>query len=323
MQAMNPPSGGRAATRHHEKALSYAVITPARDEASTLPRLSCALEAQTLPPASWTIVENGSTDETLEVILSLQRSTSFIHLLALETQRRLPTRGGPIALAFESAIAVLSVTPDIVAKVDADVSMDPDYFELLCEKFLLNQKLGIASGLCFENHAGSWKPHFSTGKHVEPQCRAYRWDCLLDVLPLEREMGWDGIDVIRANLCGWTTEVFKEVTFRHHRAMGQRDGSRARAWAAQGRASHYAGYRLSYTVARAAFRACREIWALALIWGHLHALLRNKPQCEDVAVRAYLRRQQRLRAMARRAREALGGVSRLRVSSQLMRSGRQ
>jgi len=46
------------------KRLTYAVITPVRDEAEHVARLAAALEGQTLTPAAWVIVDTGSTDDT-------------------------------------------------------------------------------------------------------------------------------------------------------------------------------------------------------------------------------------------------------------------
>ena len=51
--------------------MTYAVVTPVRDEAANLRRLGACLAEQTVAPAEWIIVDTGSTDETVTVAHSL------------------------------------------------------------------------------------------------------------------------------------------------------------------------------------------------------------------------------------------------------------
>ena len=110
--------------------LSYTVITPARDEAENLPRLAAGLAAQTVLPAAWVIVDNGSTDGTLELASELAREHSWVTVLTIEVEDT-PTRAGPTVQAFQLGLASLGPRPDIVVKLDADVSFSPDYFARL------------------------------------------------------------------------------------------------------------------------------------------------------------------------------------------------
>ena len=128
-----------------------------------------------------------------------------------------------------------------------------------------------------------------TGTTVWGAARAYRRECLDDVLPLEERMAWDGIDEMKAHAAGWHTKTLTDLPFRHHREEGERDGSRRRARTAQGRAAHYIGYRPSYLVLRSLHHARREPSALFMIWGYTVALVRREPQIADPAVRAQLR----------------------------------
>ena len=53
------------------RALTYAVVTPARNEAENLKRLAAALAAQTRKPKVWAVVEDGSTDGTWGLLTEL------------------------------------------------------------------------------------------------------------------------------------------------------------------------------------------------------------------------------------------------------------
>jgi poly-beta-1,6-N-acetyl-D-glucosamine synthase len=285
--------------------LTYAVVTPARNEADNLRRLAGCMDAQTARPSAWLIVDNGSTDDTLEVARELAAERNWARAVVVAGEA-LPTRGGPVARAFSAGVDQLEDTPDLVIKVDADVSFSADYFEQLVARFAADPRLGIAGGTCYELEDGEWKPRFVTGNRVRGASRAYRWRCYQDVLPLENRPGWDGIDEMRAAARGWRSASFGELAFFHHRLLGRRDQSRWRRLFDVGRSAHYTGYRPTYLVLRSLFKARREPAALALVGGYVTAAVRREPRCEDETAREYLRRQQSLRVVPIRAREALG-----------------
>jgi glycosyltransferase involved in cell wall biosynthesis len=285
--------------------LTYAVISPVRNEAGNLGRLADALAEQTIRPESWILVDTGSTDGTPQLVKELRREHGWIDWAVLEGASDL-ARGGPISRAFELGYARLEEPPDVLVKLDADTSFEPGYFERLLAEFAADPSLGMASGTCHELESGEWRERHVTGSTVWGASRCYRRECLEDVLPLEQRMGWDGVDEFRANARGWKTRTFKDLPFRHHRREGERDGARHRARLAQGRAARYIGYRTWYLVLRALWQARREPAALAMIWGYAGAALRREPRLADAEARAYLRRQQSLSLLPRRAAEAIG-----------------
>ncbi len=291
---------------------SYAVITPARNEAENLPRLAGCLAGQTVPPTVWFVVDNGSTDETLRVVNQLSDELSWLRVLAVAGEQ-VPVRGAPIVRSLHAAIEALAAEtrPDFVVSLDADISFDPTYFERLLARFAADPSLGIASGTCYELERGEWRQRHVTGSTVWGASRMYRWACLQDVLPFEERLAWDGIDEIKANARGWRTQAFLDLPFRHHRAEGERDGGRFRARAAQGRAAHYMGYRPSYLALRTVRHVFREPGAVGLLWGYATSALTRQPRCSDTAARAYLRGQQSPRQLPRRVRETFGKRRRL------------
>jgi glycosyltransferase involved in cell wall biosynthesis len=283
---------------------SYAIVTPVCNEADNLPALAACLAAQTERPRRWIVVDTGSQDSTLDVLRRMQRDLDVLSVLQIDGDGR-SIRGGPIVRGFTAGVGALADTVDVVVKLDADVTMGPDYFERLLDAFEADPRLGIASGICHELEDGRWHPLYGTRGHVWGASRAYRWECLRQVGPLEERQGWDEIDAIRAHVRGWTTRTIFDLPFHHHRPEGQRDGSRKR-WFDQGDTAHYMGYRFSYLLVRTLFRAMREPAALAMIWGYLKALWLRAPSWADREARAHLRRQQRLRVLPLRAAEALG-----------------
>lgn len=285
--------------------LSYAVVTPVRNEAANIRRVAESLAGQRIGPVRWVVVDTGSTDETPELVASLAAAHDWIVPLTLEGAADL-ARGGPIARAFELGYSSLAPKPDVVVKLDADTSFEASYFERLLSEFAADPRLGMASGTCHELEGGEWRERHVTGSTVWGASRCYRSECLAEVLPLEQRMGWDGVDEFRANARGWHTRTFKDLPFRHHRREGERDGAKHRARLAQGHAARYIGYRFWYLSLRALWNARKEPAAVAMIWGYLDAAIKREPRLGDSDARAYLRRQQSLRRLPSRAAEAVG-----------------
>lgn len=281
----------------------YAIVTPALNERDNLERLAAALSEQTVTPLVWLVVDTGSDDGSRDFVQELASRERWVRSSAVDPGR---ARGGPIVRAFNSGASELPGDVEVVVKLDADVSFESDYFERLLASFEHEPRLGIASGTCFEEQDGEWRERHVTADHVWGACRAYRVACLRDVSPLEERMGWDGIDVLKANARGWRTGIVPGLPFRHHRGEGSRDGGRAAPWLARGRAAHYMGYRPSFLVLRALHHARADPMALMMIAGWLMSALRREQPCSDPLARTYLRRQQRLRELALRAREARG-----------------
>jgi glycosyltransferase involved in cell wall biosynthesis len=289
----------------------YAVLTPARDEAADLPRLQRCLAEQTVPPELWVVIENGSSDGTHAVASALAAEHDWIRVVSAPPGPP-RVRGAPVVRALHAGVAALDDRFDVVAKVDADVSLEPRYFERLLQAFEAEPALGLASGGCLERVDGAWCERRVTGTHVWGAARAYRRACLDDVLPLDERMGWDGLDQVRAAARGWEVRRIAGLAFHHHRLEGTRDGSRRRVWAAQGSAAYYMHYRVSYVLLRTLHRARDEPAALALLGAYLAAALRREPRCPDREVTDRLRRQQRARHLLARVREVSGRGAALR-----------
>jgi biofilm PGA synthesis N-glycosyltransferase PgaC len=285
--------------------LRYAVVTPARNEEVNLRRLGAAMAAQELPPAEWVVVDDGSTDATPAVLADLAAEHPWVRPLArpaadaaeqlADGRRKARDLDG-----FLVGTRALGAPVDVIVKVDADVSFAPDFFARLVGGFADDDRLGIASGTCYEQEDGAWVRRTKAASTVWGATRAYRADCLPDLAALEPCMGWDGLDEIRVQLRGFRTRTFVDLPFRHHRPEGGRELSSMHQGEALGRASYYMGYRPSFLALRALYRARREPAALAMLWGYGAAAIRRDRRCPDQLVVRELRRRQRLSIALRR-----------------------
>ena len=286
--------------------LTYAAVTPARDEAENLPRLASCLAAQTALPSKWILVDNGSSDNTPQLAADLAARYSWVEVVHVPNQATQP--GAPVVRAFNAGLDALETPVDIVVKLDADVCVRRRLLRGRAPAFSDEPALGIASGECFELDDGEWRPVFVTGDHVRGATRAYRSACLDEIGRLPEKMGWDGVDELKAAVLGWRTRSLPDQPFFHHRAVGERDGARAARWLAEGRCAHYMSYRVSYLVARTLGRAIRDrdLAVFAMPWAFLLSAIRHEERYDDERVRRYLRSQQSLKHLPARLLESFG-----------------
>jgi glycosyltransferase involved in cell wall biosynthesis len=283
--------------------LSYALVTPARNESENLPRLAAAVVAQTHRPAAWVIVDDHSDDGSFAWTAELAAQHDFIAAVAWDgpdvgalSEGRREARD---LHAFRAGIDALPAPVDVVVKVDADTDFAPDYFAQLLQRFAEQPDLGIAGGGCYEQQDGEWVLRGTAADHPRGASRAYRWTLVQDIRALEPRMGWDGIDEIKAHLRGYRTQQFPELVFHHHRPEGGRERHLLRARAVSGRASYFMGYRPSFVILRACYRARREPAALAMIWGYFSEAAKRTPRCADREVIALIRRRQAMGTLLR------------------------
>jgi glycosyltransferase involved in cell wall biosynthesis len=282
--------------------LRYAVVTPARNERNNLRRLAQSMLAQRHRPDYWMIVDDGSDDGMTDVAVELARENDWITTLHTNQGRnrlRDGRRRGRDLIAFWQGLRALPSPVDIFAKVDADTSFGPDYFERLIDHFAEQPDLGMGGGSCYELRGGRWERIKVAGSHPRGASRAYRWELLDDVFSLDPELGWDGVDEVMAALRGYRTEGFRDLGFRHHRQVGEREG-RLRAGTALGRQAWYQGYRPTYVVLRALYRARENPASLAMILGYAAGALTRAPRCPNPEVVERIRAGQRLRVVLHR-----------------------
>jgi glycosyltransferase involved in cell wall biosynthesis len=280
----------------------YALVTPARNERANLERLAACVVAQRLTPAEWVIVDDGSDDGTEQLLAELAARHDWVRVVAtgrdvdgIEQGRR---RGRALD-AFRRGVAALDGPVEVVVKVDADTSFEPDYFPELHARFRARPDLGIAGGACYELEDGDWRRRRVAGSHPRGASRAYRWACLEQVMTLDSKMGWDGLDEVKVRMQGYRSQIFLDLGFRHHRATGGRDRSRLSHNEAQGAAAWYMGYRPTYLLLRTLYRAATDPSAIGMAWGYFAAAARREARCPDRAVVGHLRDEQRLRRVLR------------------------
>jgi poly-beta-1,6-N-acetyl-D-glucosamine synthase len=278
------------------------IISPVRNESAHIERVVRGVAAQTLKPARWIVLDDGSTDGTLEVLRALEREVDFLTVLERKSlldgaRDRLARAAAPAA--FNAALA----TDDWraythVMKLDGDIELDPDYFERLLARFDADPQLGLAGGVLVEPQAdGSMRPIRIPDTHVHGALKLYTRECFDAIGGVQERLGWDTIDEVYARMRGFNARSFKDLVSVHHRPIGSADGT-LRGRARHGECAYIAHYGPLWVALRSVKIGRSRpfgISGVAFFYGYVRAAAVRTERVPDPDFRRFVRRELRQR----------------------------
>jgi poly-beta-1,6-N-acetyl-D-glucosamine synthase len=290
------------------------IVSPVRNEAAHIERVARALAAQELQPARWIVVEDASTDGTLELLRSLAREIPFMEVIEADAasahagaRDRLARAAAPRNFNFGLAGVDWREYTHIM-KLDGDIEMPPHYLRVLLERFAAEPRLGLAGGVLVEpTQEGEPRRLIIPRHHVHGALKLYSRECFEAIGGVQERLAWDTIDEVYARMHGFSTVSFEDLVSVHHRQWGSADGV-IRGRVRLGECAYITHYPLSWVALRAVkltFGPPNGLSGLAYLFGYLRAAARRVVRVEDAAYRRFTRRELRGR-MARRLIPARG-----------------
>lgn len=226
----------------------YVVITPARDEEPRLALTIGSMLAQTLRPAEWVIVNDGSSDSTAAIIHDYSQRYPWIRGLERPDRgRRLPG-AGVVEAFYEGYHSLQCRNWEFLVKLDADLSFAPNFFQQALEHFHARPRLGIGGAHLHLMANGLPQPEKGPRFHVRGATKIYRRRCWEAIGGIVAAPGWDTVDEVRASMLGWSSESFPDLAALHHRPTG--GAGRWRDMIKRGQGSYVAGYHPLFVAAR-------------------------------------------------------------------------
>ena len=289
---MNPISINKCKKDKRLANIRYVIISPIRNEGHLIEKTIKSVVSQTVKPVKWVIVNDGSTDNTRQIIEKYIEKYGWIKLV------NLPDRGFRkqcVASVLPAGLNLINIDDyDFIVKLDGDLSFESTYFEELFTRFVENSKLGIASGSCYnlvKNRLVLEKvPQF----HVRGASKVYRRECWQDIGGLVEKLGWDTVDEIKAQMLGWKTQSFRELKVIHYRKTGSAGGM-IRGKISYGQANYFAGYHPLFMILKAIKHMVNKpylIGGIIMIYSFFRGYILKLPQIKDPQLIRYLRRQQ-------------------------------
>jgi len=273
---------------------NYVVITPVRDEEAYLPLLIESMVQQTIRPAEWVIVNDGSKDRTGEIMEEAARNYGWIRAVHRKDRGYRKWGAGIIEAFYDGFNKLHCRNWRFMSKLDGDLSFGPEYFEGAFKNFEGDPKLGIGGGTLYHYEGGVKVLERTPTFHVRGGAKIFRRECWEAIGGLWVGPGSDTLDEVKANMLGWTTMSFSDLLMHHHRLTGASWGP----WGGLvkgGKIEYVYRCHPAFLMAKSAahlFRRPYVVGSIALLCGYLTALVQRTPRLDDPELIRYLRRQQ-------------------------------
>jgi glycosyltransferase involved in cell wall biosynthesis len=276
----------------------YLLVSPCRDEAELIQNTIDAVAKQTVLPAKWLIVDDGSRDDTPQILAAAAQKYPFIQVVRKEDRGKRLVGSGVIEAFYHGLMQVRLDDYDYLCKLDADLEIGPRYFERCMERCEQDPWLGNISGKLQLKLGDKLVAERIGDENAVGAAKFYRVACFQEIGGFVRGVCWDGIDGHMCRMRGWVASSVDDPELRitHLRHMGSSDRG---IWVGRlrwGRGKYFMGSALYYVVAVALYRTIERpflIGGLGILWGYLAAALRRDPRMADQNYLRYLRRFER------------------------------
>lgn len=275
----------------------YLLISPCRNEADFMRQTLDSVIAQSIRPALWVIVDDGSTDATPQILAEYAAQHEWIRVV---TRKDRGTRSvGPgVIEAFYAGYE--TINPDefeYLCKLDLDLRLPPRYFEGLMERMEADPRIATCSGKAYIETAQGLENERHGDETSIGASKFYRVSQFKALGGFVRQVMWDGIDCHRCRMRGWIACSWDdpELRFVHLRPMGSSQQSIVVGRMRHGYGQYFMGSGLLWMLATAVYRIPEKPYVLGgafILWGWLRSWLKGLPRYDEPGFREFLHRYQ-------------------------------
>lgn len=272
----------------------YVIISPVRDEEKYIVKTLESLIDQTIRPAEWIIVNDGSCDQTGTIIDEYAKRYPWIVAVHRGDRGRRVAGSGVMEAFYSGYERLQSDDWNFIVKLDGDVGLEPDYFERCFQRFAEDPTLGICGGVMYCEENGELKLDEQPLFHVRGAMKLYSRCCWTAIGGLIKNTGWDTVDEVHAGMMGFRARSFPDIKVVHYRPTGAAAG----AWqdnVKNGRADYVSGYHPVFLAVKCFSRLFQKpfvLKAIAHAYGYLSGYAKRMPRIENKELIRYVRSQQ-------------------------------
>ena len=294
----------------------YLLISPCRNEADFMRQTLDTVICQSVLPAKWVIVDDGSTDETPRILADYASRHPWIQIITRNDRGHRAVGPGVIEAFYAGYAATNPEDFEFLCKLDLDLRLPPRYFEILMQRMAENPAIATCSGKAYVEKAGRLIDENHGDETSLGMTKFYRVTCFKAIGGFVREVMWDGIDCHLCRMKGWIACSWNEpdLRFIHLRPMGSSQQSIYTGRMRHGFGQYFMGTGFLFMLASAINRVGEKpyvLGSLAMLWGWVKSALQSKPRYNNAEFRAFLRRYQ-MRALLIGKKRAIEEIHRER-----------
>jgi glycosyltransferase involved in cell wall biosynthesis len=273
----------------------YIIVTPCKNEQENISHLVTSVVNQTIKPKLWTIVDDGSTDSTPEILRNIAAKYSWIYVHTLEKGKRdlsfhyaeVVNNGFNLALNYSERHKIFC---DYLGLIDADMILSLDFFEKIMNKFEENSNLGIASGTVMYKKKN--EETLEGGRDNLPigGLRIWRKECFLNTGGFPISYSPDSVSNVLAILNGWDTVRYEDITGIQTRETSSAEGL-WKGFKIRGKSDYYRGYHPLYITFKFFKYTYKPPFYLGISYllGYITGVIKLRTKIENIEVRNYYR----------------------------------
>ena len=253
--------------------------------------------AQTVPPARWVIVDDGSSDETPRILSDYAARHDWITIVTRMDRGRRAVGPGVIEAFYAGFDTIDPEGFDYLCKLDLDLSLPPRYFEILMQRMEAEPRIATCSGKAYVRKGDQLVNERHGDETSLGMTKFYRVAPFKEIGGFVREVMWDGIDCHRCRMLGWIACSWDdpELRFVHLRPMGSSQRGILTGRVRHGSGQYFMGTGFVYMLANAVNRVTEKpalLGSLAMMWGWLKSAFQRKPRYADTEFQRFLHRYQ-------------------------------
>lgn len=274
--------------------MNYVIISPVRNEEKYIGKTIESVVNQTIKPKEWIIINDGSTDRTVDVINRYIESYPWIKLQNRK-DRGFRFLGPGVIESFNEGLKNFEHKDyDFIVKLDCDLSFGVDYFELIFKYFQNNPRLGMASGMTYTiTHGNLVLENSSPDYNVAGPLKTFRRKCFHEINGLMPILGWDHIDQIKARMLNWDTQGYAHIKIIHYRPMGSSVGNILVGKMRWGKTSYIIGSHPVFILFKGMYHLLKKPYVMGGLyyyWGFFSSVINRDVRYIDSNFRKYLRK---------------------------------
>jgi len=275
----------------------YVIITPAHNEEAFIEKTICSMINQTVRPLKWIVVNDNSTDRTGEIAEQYAKQYDFLQLVNL-TRSGGRHFGNKVRAFNYGLIEAQRYDYQYIGNLDADISLNKDYFEKILSKLDSCSDLGIVGGMVSTCIGEKFVSQEVALDSVAGAVQLFRRECFEQIggylaLP---QGGIDAAAEIMARMKGWKTRTFADLRVFEHRRTGTATARPLASKVKDGQRFQSLGYDFLFLSLRCVYRLMdrpRIIGSVATIYGYFKGIIKETPVVLSPNVVQYLRAEQR------------------------------